>query len=47
MFHNSDYFALPDEFIPERWTGDPRFASDNKEAFQPFSVGARNCIGKT
>ncbi|TVY20410.1 Cytochrome P450 monooxygenase aclL [Lachnellula arida] len=40
-------FAEPDSFRPERWLGDERFASDKKDAFQPFSTGARNCLGKT
>ncbi|KAJ5664769.1 uncharacterized protein N7477_007217 [Penicillium maclennaniae] len=44
-FHNPKNFRLPDEFIPERWIGD-EFASDNKAAFQPFSFGPRNCLGK-
>ncbi|KAH8686184.1 cytochrome P450 monooxygenase [Ilyonectria robusta] len=44
--HNPANFTRPDEFIPERWLGDPRFANDKVEAFQPFSVGSRNCIGK-
>jgi cytochrome P450 len=41
-------FSSPNEFIPERWidTENPRFASDRKEIFEPFSYGARNCIGK-
>lgn len=39
-------FAQPDSFKPERWLGDERFASDKRDAFQPFSVGARNCLGK-
>ena len=39
-------FARPDEFLPERWMGDPEFAGDNQAVFQPFSVGPRNCIGK-
>ncbi|KAF4976231.1 hypothetical protein FZEAL_7069 [Fusarium zealandicum] len=46
VYHNPDHFALPDSFIPERWLGDPRFVDDKKEAFQPFSTGPRNCIGK-
>ena len=39
-------FAYPDEFAPERWMGDPRFAQDNRSTFNPFSAGPRNCIGK-
>ncbi|KAF3803795.1 Isotrichodermin C-15 hydroxylase [Colletotrichum gloeosporioides] len=46
VFHNPDHFTLPDSFIPERWLDDPRFSGDRKEAFQPFSVGPRNCIGR-
>ena len=36
-------------YIPERWLedADPRFAQDKKDAFAPFMVGSRNCIGKT
>ncbi|KAJ0415698.1 cytochrome P450 [Aspergillus carlsbadensis] len=39
-------FALPEQFIPERHLGDPRFANDSKVAMQPFSFGPRNCIGR-
>ena len=39
-------FTLPNEFVPERWLGDPRFKDDHIDAFQPYSVGPRNCIGK-
>ncbi|KAK8037655.1 Cytochrome P450 [Apiospora marii] len=47
MSHHAGHFALPDEFHPERWLGeDPRFAHDRKEAFEPFSHGSRNCLGK-
>ncbi|KAI1098726.1 cytochrome P450 monooxygenase [Jackrogersella minutella] len=46
MYHNPKNFTLPESFIPERWMGDPRFANDKKEAFQPFSTGGRNCLGK-
>ncbi|KAL5353083.1 hypothetical protein ACLOAV_001113 [Pseudogymnoascus australis] len=39
-------FKEPNSFIPERFLDDPRFASDNKQALQPFSLGPRNCIGR-
>ncbi|KAL4875196.1 cytochrome P450 [Aspergillus karnatakaensis] len=45
-------FYLPESFLPERWDAevnkDPAspFYNDNREAFQPFSAGPRNCIGK-
>lgn len=39
-------FKDADSFIPERWMGDPRYDSDKKQAMQPFSFGARNCLGK-
>lgn len=45
-YHNEKFWALPDEFHPERWLGDPRFANDEREIFQPFHVGPRNCVGK-
>ncbi|CAK7200053.1 hypothetical protein SEUCBS139899_002741 [Sporothrix eucalyptigena] len=47
MFHNPANFALPDSFVPERWLGaDARFEGDQKDAFQPFSYGPRNCAGR-
>lgn len=33
-------------FHPERWLGDPAFADDRKDAFQPFHLGPRNCLGR-
>ncbi|OBT62545.1 hypothetical protein VE03_07403 [Pseudogymnoascus sp. 23342-1-I1] len=39
-------FKEPNSFIPERFLDDPRFASDNKQALQPFSFGPRNCIAR-
>ncbi|KAL9610457.1 MAG: hypothetical protein Q9167_004830 [Letrouitia subvulpina] len=41
-------FSRPDEFIPERWLNDESrepVASVNRQVFQPFSAGARNCLG--
>jgi cytochrome P450 len=45
-YRSSENFTDPESFHPERFLGDSRFASDRKAAFQPFSVGPRNCIGK-
>ncbi|KAK1507463.1 cytochrome P450 ClCP1 [Colletotrichum tamarilloi] len=44
--HNEQYFKDPYGFHPERFMGDEKFASDNREAFQPFHIGSRNCLGR-
>lgn len=46
VYHSSTNFVKPDEYHPERWLGDARFASDNLDIVQPFMVGPRNCIGR-
>jgi len=46
VYRSPTNFTEPDLFAPERWLGDTRFEADRKEAFHPFSMGARNCIGK-
>ncbi|KAJ8128542.1 hypothetical protein O1611_g5093 [Lasiodiplodia mahajangana] len=38
-------FRDANEFVPERWLGDPRYKDDVREVHQPFSFGPRNCIG--
>ena len=44
---SSANFVSPKSFIPERWLGtDLRYANDQLQASQPFSVGPRNCIGQ-
>ena len=46
-YHSASNFALPNEFIPERWLDtDSRFNSDKKDCLNPFSLGTRNCLGK-
>ncbi|EOA85420.1 uncharacterized protein SETTUDRAFT_91397 [Exserohilum turcica Et28A] len=48
---SSRNWAEPHKFNPERFLPpshswyDARFNSDDKEAFKPFSIGTRNCIG--
>lgn len=44
--HSAKNFALPEGFVPERWLDDARFVNDDRPASQPFSMGARNCVGK-
>ncbi|CAO1597110.1 hypothetical protein XANCAGTX0491_000936 [Xanthoria calcicola] len=39
-------FSSPWTFAPSRWMNDPQYADDKLDALQPFSTGARNCIGK-
>ncbi|PYH81783.1 hypothetical protein BO82DRAFT_402009 [Aspergillus uvarum CBS 121591] len=44
---NDTNFFRAKEFLPERWLGtDPQFEGDKKDTLQPFSMGARNCLGK-
>lgn len=45
MGRNPKYYALPDQFQPERWT--PEFEQQlPKYAFIPFGGGPRTCIGE-
>ncbi|KAJ5398155.1 hypothetical protein N7509_006268, partial [Penicillium cosmopolitanum] len=44
-YRSPRYWQRPEEFIPERWLGDPEFASDNRQIWAPFSIGPRKCIG--
>ncbi|KAI1424198.1 vera protein [Xylaria sp. FL1777] len=44
---NPNYWVRPDEFLPERWIvpeGHPLHPVNNN-AWAPFSIGPRNCIG--
>jgi cytochrome P450 len=40
-------FRDANEFRPERWLGDPSYASDNLSVVQPFITGPYSCIGKS
>ncbi|KAJ6438380.1 cytochrome P450 [Purpureocillium lavendulum] len=56
IISSNTYAAANDErnftdaklFVPERWlaNADPRYAADSRGASQPFSTGAKGCIGK-
>lgn len=43
VFHNKSAFHKPEQWIPERFMKD---MGDNIEAFQPFGLGPRTCIGR-
>lgn len=43
---NPALFTDPDEFSPERFTGDPKYASDARDGLKPFFTGSRDCIGQ-
>lgn len=49
---NPEHFADANEFRPERWLPPThrlhshKYAGDNRNAFKPFSFGARDCVGK-
>ncbi|KAJ5317205.1 hypothetical protein PENANT_c059G08193 [Penicillium antarcticum] len=46
-FNAACHFKKPESFIPERWLADSKgFENDNKDAFQPYSYGPRNCLGQ-
>lgn len=49
-FRGHTNFVEPDSFLPQRWLEgndkDGQFASDRREALQPFSFGPRACIGR-
>ncbi|USP80045.1 cytochrome p450 monooxygenase [Curvularia clavata] len=39
-------FKDASKFVPERWIGASEYDADKKEAYNPFSFGPRNCLGK-
>ncbi|KUI60669.1 hypothetical protein VP1G_07877 [Cytospora mali] len=44
---NEQFWPRPHEFVPERWfakEGEPMYV--RKNAFRPFELGPRNCIGQ-
>ena len=45
-YHSPTNFRDPNNYIPKRWLDESLYSSDNKDVFQPFSVGSRNCVGK-
>jgi cytochrome P450 len=45
-YRRESNFKNARQFRPERWLGDPEYQNDQRSAFEPFSVGPRNCLGK-
>ncbi|KAI0205604.1 cytochrome P450 [Astrocystis sublimbata] len=49
MNRDPNCFHAATSFLPERWLpndSDSPFFNDQKQAFQPFSVGPRSCLGQ-
>jgi cytochrome P450 len=48
LHHNPEYFPDPFVFKPERWLAghSDKQSATVREAFNPFSIGARACAGK-
>jgi cytochrome P450 len=46
LHHNEEYYPDSFAFKPERWLGDEESVARAKNAFNTFSVGQYNCIGK-
>lgn len=50
MHRTPEFWARPDDFIPERWLPEGAsagLAAKAKNAFLPFSAGSRSCIGRS
>ncbi|PNS17594.1 Isotrichodermin C-15 hydroxylase [Sphaceloma murrayae] len=46
LYRDPRNFKNPNQFVPERWLGDPEYEGDVKEAFNPFHLGPRACLGR-
>lgn len=47
ILHNQKYFPDPFTFKPDRWLEGSGFGQADREAFLPFSLGARGCPGRS
>lgn len=45
QYRDERFFALPDSFIPERWTAKPELIKDIS-VYVPFGIGKYACVGK-
>src|SRR5699024_2527852 len=44
LHHNEKYFPEPEQFMPERFVGEP---THHKYAYIPFGAGPRNCVARS
>jgi cytochrome P450 len=45
-YRSTRNFLYPNDYIPERWLGEPQFENDQRDVVQSFSLGKRDCIGR-
>lgn len=45
MHHDEEYFPDPDDFRPSRWL-EENTGRDLNDAFMPFGIGPRACVGR-
>ncbi|KAI0114331.1 isotrichodermin C-15 hydroxylase [Nemania sp. FL0031] len=46
LYRTPALWTDPEEFHPERFLNEPRYANDAREGFKPFFTGSRDCIGQ-
>lgn len=46
IHHHPDYWEEPFSFKPERWLKEAARQTDAKQAYAPFNIGPRSCVGK-
>jgi len=46
MGRMSEYWDKPNEYMPERWLSDDKTSLVHHQAFMPFLIGPRSCLGQ-
>ena len=46
LHRNPKFWHHPDDFLPDRWSAEPRDLGQTNGSYMPFAAGPRNCIGQ-